>query len=430
LKLILIIYFIGIGFSLAQTPSTVVQSKEALLIANGDYEKLPPLSNPISDAKLLGETLCHLGFRVTLLTNASREDMLDAIQGLEGRLRSSHGIAFFHYGGHGIQVDGLNYLIPANANIPEASKLKSRAVDLDEVMTSLDEAGADVNIIVLDACRNNPLPSGTRSLARGLAVVQTKPKNSIIVYAADAGHEAHDGVFTPTLAKELMIPGISFQRALLEVRKQVVAKTDNAQVPADYSKLTEEIVLNTGESTTQGDIHTIQSSFAEMPPARVAPVVYEPVVTTATKKPSIDSISTSVERHADMPPVAQSQSSTHTASTGKSPEYVVLNYYRALNQEDFIGAWNVLPDSLQHNRKIHPEGFASFKSWFQGIVPISIRNSSLVEENPNQAIVDIHCAFHLKGRSSTQSLRYILSRDTARNRWEIKSVKINKHAAS
>ena len=273
----------------ARCLEAATSSKEALLIANNDYTRLPQLSNPVSDGKILGETLRNLGFRVTLLTNASREDMLDAIQGFEERLRSSHGIAFFHYGGHGIQVDGSNYLIPANADISDNRKLKTRAVDLEEVMTSLDEAGADANIIVLDACRNNPLPKGTRSLSRGLAVVQTKPKNSIIVYAADAGHEARDGVFTPELAKELTIPGISFQKALLEVRKKVTSLTGNEQTPADYSQLTEELVLNSGQNNSPGDLQTIAPSHAnDLPPSRVKPVVMEPVAPSVSQNSPVN----------------------------------------------------------------------------------------------------------------------------------------------
>jgi formylglycine-generating enzyme required for sulfatase activity len=260
----------------AEAFTTTSSQKEALLIANGNYTHLPHLSNPSTDSKTLAQTLQNLGFRVTLLSDASREDMLDAIQGFEDRVRASHGLAFFHYGGHGVQVDGSNYLIPVNADITDDRKLKTRAVDLEEIMSSLDAAGAEANIIVLDACRNNPLPRGTRSLSRGLAVVQTKPKNSIIVYAADAGHEARDGVFTPTLAKELMIPGKSFHQVLLDVRKQVAAQTGNEQTPAEYSELTEDITLNLGENSLQGVIETLSPNLKNSEPERqVEPVVME-----------------------------------------------------------------------------------------------------------------------------------------------------------
>jgi hypothetical protein len=178
--------------------------KEALLIANSDYSNFPKLGSPKSDALILGDSLRKLGFATRLVENASREQMLDEIKAFEDRLKNTRGIAFFHFGGHGVQVDGANYLIPADADIPDERRVSTRAVQLNEVMGALDASGSEVNIVVLDACRDNPLPaSGTRSATRGLAVVGSKPKNSIVIYAAEAGSKANDGLFTPVLAREL-----------------------------------------------------------------------------------------------------------------------------------------------------------------------------------------------------------------------------------
>lgn len=175
-------------------------AKEALLIANADYSHFGNLPNPLTDARQLADVLRQIGFNVNLVENASREEMLDALAELEQKIKASHGIAFFHYGGHGVQVGGKNYLIPADADIPDERRVATRAVELDEIMASLEADGPEVSIVVLDACRDNPLPvTATRSAARGLSVVQTKPKNSIIVYAAESGSKALDGLFTPTL---------------------------------------------------------------------------------------------------------------------------------------------------------------------------------------------------------------------------------------
>ena len=122
--------------------------------------------------------------------------MLDALKEFETRLQGTGAIAFFHYGGHGVQVDGRNYLIPADADIPDERRVATRAVDLDEIMDALDQANSRANVVVLDACRDNPLPAlAGRAGARGLTVVGAKPKNSIIIFAAEAGNKAVDGLF-------------------------------------------------------------------------------------------------------------------------------------------------------------------------------------------------------------------------------------------
>ena len=224
-----------------------VQAKEALLIANSEYTNFGKLPNPIPDARKLAASLRQIGFQVIIVENADREKMLDAIGDFEKRLKASRGIAFFHYGGHGVQVDGSNYLIPANADIPDEKRVSTRAVDLGEVMSALDASGSVANIVVLDACRDNPLPASTRSATRGLSVVQSKPKNSIIIFAAEAGSKAQDGLFTPVLADAITTPGRTISDIVMQVRREVNVKSGGTQTPGEYNQLFNPIVLN-GES--------------------------------------------------------------------------------------------------------------------------------------------------------------------------------------
>jgi uncharacterized caspase-like protein len=235
-------------FSIAVYLSTigaVFATKEALLIANGDYSHFGKLPNPLPDAQALAASLRQIGFNVKLVENANREQMLDAIGAFEERLKASRGIAFFHYGGHGVQVNGRNYLIPADAEIPDEKRVATRAVELDEIMSALDASGAAANIVVLDACRDNPLPAtSTRSATRGLSVVQAKPKNSIIIYAAEAGSKANDGLFTPILAKSITAPGRSITDVIMEVRRQVNQQSGGSQTPGEYNQLFDPIVLS------------------------------------------------------------------------------------------------------------------------------------------------------------------------------------------
>ncbi len=218
--------------------------KEALLIANGKYSHFAGLAHPGPDASKLGAALEGLGFRVRVVRDGNREQMLDAISEFERGLRNTGAIAFFHYGGHGVQVDGKNYLLPADADIPDERRVATRAVALDEVMTAMDAAAARASIIVIDACRDNPLPAGSgRNLARGLSVVGIKPKNSIVIYAAEAGSKALDGLFTPILASSLQQKGRSINQIMMSVRSEVYAKSSGQQTPGEYNQLFEELIL-------------------------------------------------------------------------------------------------------------------------------------------------------------------------------------------
>ena len=218
--------------------------KEALLIANGKYSHFAGLAHPLSDAAKLGAALEQLGFRVHVVRDGNREQMLDAISEFERGLRNTGAIAFFHYGGHGVQVDGKNYLLPADADIPDERRVATRAVALDEVMTAMDAAAARASIIVIDACRDNPLPAGSgRNLARGLSVVGMKPKNSIVIYAAEAGSKALDGLFTPILAVALQQKGRTIDQVMKSVRSEVYAKSSGQQTPGEYNQLFEDLFL-------------------------------------------------------------------------------------------------------------------------------------------------------------------------------------------
>lgn len=234
-----------IGILLISASLLGAEEKTALLIANAKYSNFGSLATPIAEARELRDTLKTIGFQVTLVENGSRESMLDAIADFEDGLKKRGGVAFFHYGGHGVQVAGKNYLIPSDADIPDERRVETRAVSVDEVMSALDAGGASTNIVVLDACRNNPLPAQSgRSANRGLSTVSFKPKNSIIVYSAEAGNVAQDGLFTPTLCAALRQKGKSFQEILMDVRRTVSEKSGGAQIPGEYNQTFESIYFN------------------------------------------------------------------------------------------------------------------------------------------------------------------------------------------
>lgn len=222
-------------------PIFAQESRNALLIANGKYSHFSSLSEPIKEAENLRNALEQLGFTVKIVKNASLEAMNDALSDFEVTLKKSGGIGFFHYGGHAVQVAGKNYLIPSTADISDERRVSTRALNVDEVMNCM---AADTNIVILDSCRNNPLPAGSgRSASRGLVVSTVKPKNSIIVYSAEAGCTAQDGVFTPAFTKEITHKGMSLQAVLINVRKEVQRLTDGEQTPGEYSQMTDIVYL-------------------------------------------------------------------------------------------------------------------------------------------------------------------------------------------
>ncbi len=215
--------------------------RAALVIGNSNYSGYGTLKNPVNDAEDIGEALDYLGFDVEVISDADQYTMEEAVFRLRDKLADSpDSIGFFFYAGHGIQSGGENYLIPVDTRISSESLLKSRAIPLHFVLDSLGEAGNELNVIVLDACRDNPF-GWARSGSRGLSVVGAIPPGSIIAYATGAGSVAQDGedrngVFTAELLENLRTPGIDIAEVFRRTGASVKEKTSGAQVPAIYSQ--------------------------------------------------------------------------------------------------------------------------------------------------------------------------------------------------
>ena len=229
--------------ALTATAAFAREARNALLIANGDYpDEIGDLPRPIPEAEELKAALKSIGFKVTLVKDADRETMEEALQQFKEKTEKAGGIAFFHYGGHAIQVNEINYLIPAHTNIKNESKVRSRGIKLDEIMESMS---GEANIVVLDSCRDNPFKNSRGGGERGLAAVNKVPPKSIIIYSAGSGEKAKDGVFTPILIKKIIQPDKTIEKVFKEVSKEVQEKTanDQIQIPAAYTQLDEDIFL-------------------------------------------------------------------------------------------------------------------------------------------------------------------------------------------
>ncbi len=210
----------------------------ALVIGNSNYRDAP-LANPIQDARVMKEALEKVGFQVNLLIDEDQKTIKRAIQQLGQDLRaaSKDAIGFFYFAGHGIQSNGVNYLIPLNAEITTEADLEIEAVDANWVLRYMEQAGNSINFLVLDACRNNPLERSFRSATRGLARMRA-PTGSVIVYATRPGDVAlDDSDFAGALAEEIQKPGVATEEMLRNVGAKVYETTRGRQQPYVESSL-------------------------------------------------------------------------------------------------------------------------------------------------------------------------------------------------
>jgi uncharacterized caspase-like protein len=188
--------------------------------------------------------LRSLGFIVRLLLDADQRTIERAIQDFTTRVPQDS-VGLFYFSGHGVQIDGLNYLIPIGGVFLEPSDVKYRAVPADWVLARMDDAGMDVKILILDACRDNPFGrSWTRALSRGLATMDT-PKGSLIAYATSPGKTALDGAgrnspYTRHLLRHIPVPGRPMEPMFKAVRVEVQRETKGQQTPWEASSLTGE----------------------------------------------------------------------------------------------------------------------------------------------------------------------------------------------
>ena len=251
---------------------TAQERRVALVIGNGDYQAATKLINPVNDAADIGEVLAGLGFDVEVRIDADLDTMEKAVLRFGNKLAGfTDSVGFFYYAGHGVQSNGENYLIPVDARLSAESMLRTRAIPLQFVLDSIGEAGNKLNIIVLDACRDNPF-SWARSSARGLAVVGIQPAASIVVYSTSAGKVAQDGTgrngtFTEELLRHLPTPGLDIMEVLRRTGQDVQAKTASAQIPAIYSQFFGFLQLVPGEAPAMAGPAAPMETSAKASPA-------------------------------------------------------------------------------------------------------------------------------------------------------------------
>jgi len=260
-KLSLICFFLLLlSWEIYSTP------RYALVVGNADYSGIQALKNPLNDAVDIAGVLKDLDFQVEVLLNADLRSMREAVRSLGNLIEQQEdSVGLFYYAGHGIQVEGENFLVPIDADIRQQQDVRYEALNAAYVLDYLNNRSSSFNIIILDACRDNPF-STFRSASRGLAVVEA-PRGSIVVYATGAGEVASDGdgrnsIFTEALLAHLPTGGIEVNEMVRRVMRQVSDRTEGFQVPAFYSNY-----FGTFRFTEQGRSQAVQR-LPEQPKAQ------------------------------------------------------------------------------------------------------------------------------------------------------------------
>ena len=223
----------------------------ALVIGNGHYASAAALANPANDADDLAIALRSLGFEVIERSDATRASMADAVREFSERLEGVD-LALFFYAGHGVQVNGDNYLVPVDAKINGPSDVRFGTINLNDIMSEMEGKG-HAAIILLDACRDNPFAEAVaksgRSLGgRGLGRIDPNGAGMLVVYSTQPNNIALDGVgrnspFTSALLANVLKPGLEVRQLVSKVRADVLTSTDGKQVPWDNSSLVGDVYL-------------------------------------------------------------------------------------------------------------------------------------------------------------------------------------------
>lgn len=220
-------------FVLALAGPAQAERKVALVIGNGAY-RVGPLKNAVNDAEDISAALRGLGFKVALLKNADNRHMDEAVRQFAAGLKPGV-LGLFYFSGHGLELGGVNYLVPVNAHIQSDADIKNGCLSAQWVLDKMEDAGNGLNVMILDACRDNPFPRNTKSTGQGLAGMNA-PDGSLIAFATGPGRTASDGTgrngaYTKHLLQNLSTPGLSLVDMFMRTQGGVRQESQKAQIP-------------------------------------------------------------------------------------------------------------------------------------------------------------------------------------------------------
>jgi len=233
-----------LGSAYAQTAASLYTlPRYALVIGNSSYVQ-SPLTNPANDAKAIAGELKATGFEVSVQLDASREAMLKAIDAYAGTLAARNVVGLFYFAGHGTQLAWRNYLLPVDAEIFALDDIPTRGVDLNVLLQGLSRAKNPMNVIILDACRDNPFGRVLPAEQKGLSQFDAPP-GSLLAYATSPGNTASDGdgangLYTENLLRELKVRDAKIEDVFKRVRLVVRRRSGGQQIPWESTSLEED----------------------------------------------------------------------------------------------------------------------------------------------------------------------------------------------
>jgi Rieske Fe-S protein len=233
---------------IAGAASAHAENRLALVIGQSAYRTVTALPNPANDAKAMSQLLGDAGFEVTTAADLSQKDMNDKVGEFVAKIaaKGPDTVALVFYAGHGLQIDGENYLVPVDVDLKRETDIPLQAVRLNDVLNTLNSVPSKMRILMLDACRNDPFAAIKQTAGHGLALVNTKTgaPGTFLSYSTSPGAEAEDGdgadsPYTTALLAAAREPGLSIEEAFKRVRVSVNKATQGRQTPWDSSSLTE-----------------------------------------------------------------------------------------------------------------------------------------------------------------------------------------------
>jgi uncharacterized caspase-like protein len=235
-----------------QAPAVTVQqtnsSRIALIVGNADYpDANEPLAHPVTDGRAMAAELRARGFDVDLVHNAGREDMQRAVERFKARIRPGV-TAMLFYSGFGVQVDRQSYMIPVDAQIWKEADVRRDGASIDALLAAMNERGAAIKLVVLDASRRNPFERRFRSYSNGLAAIDA-PQGTLIISSATPGKVAYDAkgensLVVAELLRSINAPGITAEAMFNRARVNISRSTKGEQVPSVSSSLVEDFALS------------------------------------------------------------------------------------------------------------------------------------------------------------------------------------------
>ena len=233
--------------------ANAVDQRVALLIGNNAYGSVP-LANAVNDARDLAAALRTLGFKTIVRENATRRDMIEALREFGESVGQGDSAVFF-YAGHALQFKDRNYLLPVDAEIRSEDDISLFSVEIQQVFDRMDRARTRHNVIILDACRDNPFASSFKVTSPGLAQ-SSAPSGTLIAYATAPGSVAADGfgrngIYTKNILRHIMTPDLPVELMFKRVREAVEKETQSRQTPWDSSSMKGQFVFNTGSAAAQ-----------------------------------------------------------------------------------------------------------------------------------------------------------------------------------